>query len=139
MTPGQKLNITLSLYIMDFIGKKELVRTEPVRRAFASVAWVAGPTIGVFLYGRYGPAGADAFSALCACLVLVYFWILRFRDDPTVAAATRPPPNPLTAIRRYVSQPRLRLGWFIPLARSSWWATFFVYAPLFMVQSGVRR
>ncbi len=53
-----------------------------------------------------------------------------------MAAATRPPPHPLSSIRRFVSQPRLRLAWIIPFGRSCWWAMFFVYPPLYMVESG---
>src|SRR3546814_1527321 len=39
-------------------------------------------------------------------------------------------------IRRYLSQPRLRLAWIIPFGRSTLWTTFFVYPPLYIVEQG---
>jgi hypothetical protein len=41
------LNITLNLYIMDNIGKKDLVRSEPLRLGTATLAWSASPFVGV--------------------------------------------------------------------------------------------
>src|SRR4051794_36972895 len=58
------------------------------------------------------------------------------QDNPAVRPATRPAPSPLANIARFVAQPRLRLGWIIPVGRSSWWSMFFVYPPLYMVTSG---
>ena len=52
-----------------------------------------------------------------------------------MAAATQPPPNPVASIRRFLSQPRLLLGWFIPFGRSCWWTMFAVYPPIYMVQT----
>src|SRR3546814_4404135 len=43
---------------------------------------------------------------------------------------------PWNNIRRYLSQPRLRLAWIIPFGRSTFWTTFFVYPPLYIVQQG---
>ena len=37
------LNVTLSLYIMDNIGKRELTRSEPLRLAVATLAWGVAP------------------------------------------------------------------------------------------------
>jgi MFS family permease len=129
-------NITLSLYIMDYIRKRDLVRTEPMRLMASAAAWTGGPTLGVWLYQEVG-RGAPELVTICASLLLLgYFWFLRMQENPAVAAATRPPPNPFKSIRRFVSQPRLRLAWIIPFGRSCWWAMFFVYPPLYMVQSG---
>jgi len=55
------LNVTLSLYIMDAIGKRELTRSEPLRLAVATLAWGLAPFIGVSLmqsWGLWAPAGA---------------------------------------------------------------------------------
>jgi MFS family permease len=43
---------------------------------------------------------------------------------------------PWNNIRRYMEQPRLRLAWIIPFGRSTFWTTFFVYPPLYIVQQG---
>src|SRR3546814_13350073 len=34
------------------------------------------------------------------------------------------------------SHPRLRLAWIIPFGRSTFWTTFFVYPPLYIVEQG---
>ncbi|QEX20771.1 MFS transporter [Hypericibacter adhaerens] len=130
------LNITLSLYVMDYIRRKDLVRSEPIRLMVSAAAWTIGPAFGVWLYSEVGHGVAELLSAASCALLLLYFWYLRLTENPAVAAATRPPPNPIATIRRFVAQPRLRLGWFVPFARSCWWAMYFVYPPLFLVQAG---
>lgn len=130
-------NIALSLYVMDYIRKRDLVRSEPLKLMFSAFAWTGGPFLGVFLYREVAPWAPEAVSAGSAALLLAYFWYLRLQENPAVAAATRPPPNPIKSIARFLAQPRLRLAWLIPFGRSSWWAMFFVYPPLYMVQSGV--
>ena len=130
------LNVTLNLYIMDSIPRGDFVRSEPLRLAISGSAWTFCPSLGVFLYGRYGAGAADGLSAVAAVLLLATFWAIRLSDNPALAPARLPPPNPLRSIGRFVAQPRLRLGWLIAFGRSSWWAQFFTFAPLYMVISG---
>ncbi len=133
---GACLNITLSLYIMDYIHRRDLVVSEPRKFLFGAAAWLIGPPLGVWLAGRYGLWAACAFSAVFAVMTLGNFWRLRLAENPAVAAATRPPPSPWASIGRFVAQPRLRLAWAIAFARSSWWGAYMVYAPLLMVRGG---
>jgi hypothetical protein len=131
------LNVTLNLYIMDTIPRGDLVRSEPLRLAVSGGAWTLCPSLGVFLYGRFGAIAADGLSAAAAALLLATFWAIRLSDNPAIAAPRLPPPpNPLRNIRRFIAQPRLRLGWLIAFGRSSWWSQFFTFAPLYMVISG---
>jgi MFS family permease len=131
------LNVTLNLYIMDTIPRGDLVRSEPLRLAVSGGAWTLCPSLGVFLYGRFGAIAADGLSAAAAALLLATFWVIRLSDNPAIAPARLPPPpNPLRNIGRFVAQPRLRLGWLIAFGRSSWWSQFFTFAPLYMVISG---
>jgi MFS family permease len=129
-------NIVLSLYIMDYIKKRDLVKAEPRRLMFSAGAWTLGPTLGVWLYNEFGRGVPELVTACASLLLLSYFWYLRLQDNPAVAAATAPPPNPIKSIRRFLAQPRLRLAWIIPFGRSAWWSMFFVYPPLYMVQTG---
>jgi predicted MFS family arabinose efflux permease len=75
-------------------------------------------------------------SASFALLALAFFWYLRIKENPTVAPAKQRPPMPWNNIRRFLDQPRLRLSWIIPFGRSTFWTTFFVYPPLYIVQQG---
>ena len=131
------LNITFSLYIMDYIHKRDLVRSEPRKFLFSAGAWAAGPSLGVFLQTQLGAWSAYTFSGLFALLLLINFWRMRLRDDPAVARATKPPANPVASIGRFARQPRLRLAWAIAFARTCWWGIFLNYLPLFIVSAGL--
>lgn len=131
---GAATNIALMLYVMDYIRRRDLVHSEPLRLLFSAAAWATGPFLGVFLNDRLGRGTGETVTMISCALLLGYFWYLRIQDNPAVAAATQPPPNPLASIRRFVSQPRLRLGWFIPFGRSCWWSMFAVYPPIYLVQ-----
>jgi MFS family permease len=130
------LSITASLYIMQYINRRDLTRTEPMRLQFSAMAWTAGPWLGVWLYDTYGAASAYATSAIAAVLLLAYFWVLRLSDHPAIGPAAKPPPSPLRSIGRFLSQPRLRLAWAITFGRSCWWVFFFIYAPVYMIRAG---
>jgi MFS family permease len=130
------VNISLNLYVLDYISRKDFVVSEPRRLAYMAGGWCIGPGLGVYLYNGFGPFAAFAPAAVAALLTLGYFWFLRMRDSAAVAPATRRPPNPLENLLRFVRQPRLRLAWSIPFARSSFWQAFFIYPPLYIVQHG---
>ncbi len=130
------LNITTSLYIMQYIKKRDLTRSEPFRLQVAALAWTLGPSIGVYLYTEFGNAWPFFTSAVSAALLLIAFWFLRLGDDPVITDGKRGSPNPLKNINRFMRQPRLRLAWWITFGRSSWWVFFFIYTPLYMVTAG---
>ncbi|HEY9567159.1 MAG TPA: MFS transporter [Thalassobaculum sp.] len=130
------VNISLNLYILDYIRRKDFVTAEPKRLAFMGVAWFIGPALGIWLYKTHGLLAVCLPSACFAVLALGYFWFLRMQENPAVAPATRKPPMPWDNIRRFLAQPRLRLAWVIPFARSAFWTTFFVYPPLYIVKAG---
>lgn len=131
------LNISMSLYIMDYIRRRDLTTVEPFRLMMSAAAWTIGPYLGIWLNDSFGRGTAEGTSIAALVILLCYFWYLRIQDNPAVAAATRPPPSPFGAIRRFVSQPRLRLAWIIPFARSTWWSMFFVYPPIYAINSGL--
>ena len=135
------LNVTLSLYIMDNIGKRELTRSEPLRLAISTLAWGVAPYVGVRLMQSVGPLGAGGPQPRRhPPSSLAVFWALRLAEGgPIRAGAARPAPisHPLAAIRRFAAQPRLRLAWAIAFARSAFWTTFFIYVPILMVEGGL--
>jgi predicted MFS family arabinose efflux permease len=130
------VNISINLYILDYIRKKELSTSEPVRLAFLGIAWCTGPASGIYLYKTFGLAAVCIPSACFAAAALTFFWILRLQDNPAVAPATRRPPMPWQYIGQFLRQPRLRLAWIIPFGRSTFWTTFFVYPPLYIIRNG---
>jgi MFS family permease len=131
------LSVTLSLYIMEYINKRDLVRSEPRRYLFSAVAWSVGPSLGVFLQTRFAAGAAYGFSGFFAILLLANFWRMRLRDQPAVRPAPKSRMKPLASIVRFVRQPRLRLAWAISFARMCWWGVFLNYLPVFIVNAGL--
>lgn len=130
------LAITLNLYIMDHIRKTEVMQAESLRMAWSMLGWTAGPTLGVFLYSRYGIVAPNLVVIGFASVLLVMFWRYRLSDNALIRPGKIRASNPLANIGRFVAQPRLRLAWIIAFGRSCFWTTFFVYAPLLMVVTG---
>lgn len=131
------IEITFNLYVMDHIPREDLSHFEPLRMLVMALPWAVAPWLGVFLRGNLSPLAPFLLAALCALILFGYFWYLRLSDDPTVSPAKGPPPSAFKNIRRFVSQPRLLLAWSLAAGRSSWWVLFFVYGPLFAVESGL--
>lgn len=131
------INIGLLLYVMDFIPRHQMIRSEPLRLFSSCLPWGLGPWAGVELYKHFGAEATAALSFVAYACLLLYFWYLRLSDNPAVAAATRPPPNPIENVKRFVAQPRLLLGWFIAFGRSAWWSMFFVYPTLYLRNNAV--
>lgn len=134
------LNITLSLYIMDHIRRTDLARSEPLRLSLSTFSWMTGPALGVWLYVHFGPWGPQLVAIAAATALLTLFWYLRLSDNVNAL----PPGNAdrfsaLQNLRRFLSQPRLRLAWLIAFGRSCFWVTFFIYGPLLLVEAGLSK
>lgn len=132
------LNITLSLYILQYIRRVEFADCESRRMQYSAIAWVAGPALGVYLYQQFANVVPFVVSGVMSLLLLTVFWILRLSEQPAIIAPTeRSRRGPLRSIGRFVAQPRLRLSWSIVFSRSSWWVFFFIYTPVYAVQQGL--
>lgn len=124
--------ITFQLYVMDYIAKRDLVRSEPLRFQMGSLIWAFGPALGVFLYERFGALEAMVLPSFFGALVLLNFFRLGLEER----TRSKPPGNPLANIRRFVDQPRLRLAWTLAFCRTVWWGMCMVYVPLYLVRAG---
>lgn len=127
---------TLNLYVMDHLHRSEFSRVESHRLAVSTLAWILGPTFGVFLYARYGLVVAHATSATFAVVLLAVFWHFRLSNDPFIRPGLVRPLNPLSSVRRFFAQPRLRLAWTIAIGRTCFWKMLFVYGPILMITTG---
>ena len=131
------LNISLNLYIMEFIHKRDYVKNDALRLAFSTIGWTFAPYFGVWLYDRYGMGATYGWAIAWSVLLLVVFWYVRMSENTPIRPGNLKPPSPFANIGRFVAQPRLRLAWAIAFVRSSFWVTFFVYTPILMVSSGL--
>ncbi|MBI4183024.1 MAG: MFS transporter [Proteobacteria bacterium] len=131
------IEITLSLYIMDQVPRREFGTFEPMRVLFAVIGLAVGPWLGVYLETRMAAWLPFALSAAGAGVMFGYFWFLRLTEHPAVPTATRAAPHPLKFLHRFFVQPRLRLAWVLAVGRSSWWSLFYIYAPIYAVTAGL--
>jgi Major Facilitator Superfamily len=128
-------SVCLILFIVDFIPRRNLVRSETLRLFASCLAWGFGPVIGVALYQRHGILAPATVSIAIHLVLILYFRRLRLAEP---RAETIPPPrNPLTMIRRFAAQKRLRLSWLIVFGRSAWWSMFFTYPALYLQDHGI--
>jgi MFS family permease len=125
----------LNLYIMTYIPRRELSRSEPVRTFFSGIAWCSGPFLGIFLLNHVSAYAVFGLSAVCAALLLAYFWKLRLEYGAADTSDQLKVANPLPHIRRFLEQPRLVLAWILNFARESWWVALFIYGPIYTADS----
>jgi MFS family permease len=130
------LSIVLNLYIMEYIPKQSMVRSESLRLALSTFSWSAGPVFGVWLYVRFGPLAPYLWSGLWAFILIAIFWYFRLSSSVAISPGPLKPVDPIANVRRFAAQPRMRLAWLIAFGRSCYWATFFIYAPILMVATG---
>ncbi len=130
-------SVCLSLYIMDYIGRQELIYTETRRMLYTGIAWLIGPILGLWLwedFTRWSPFGLSAIAALGT---LAYFWYLRLGHEGAIRKARSHPVNVLRIIPRYFQQRPLRIAYWITLTRSIFWMTLFVYGPIYVVEANL--
>ncbi len=130
-------SVCLSLYIMDFIGKRDLTVTESRRIVYTGVAWLIGPTLGVWLWSRGSTVAPFAVSAVATLLMIGYFWRLRFHHNAVLMTPNSVIPNPFANVIRYFRQRHLRIAYAITLSRAVFWAALFVYGPIYIVEAGL--
>ena len=132
-------NVTLQLYILDNIHKDDLTRSEPLRLGLSTFAWVVCPYAGVFMYQHYGPAATQACALAASLTLLCVFWYLRLHDPHVMPSGTIAVLNPVSNVKRFVAQPRLRLAWLVAFTRSAFWMSVFTYGPLLMIEGGLGK
>ena len=130
-------SVCLTLYVMDYVGKRELAMNESRRMVANGMAWLIGPSLGIWLWQNVDPAAPFLLSALCAVLVLAYFWRLRLGGSPILVTPKSVADNPLKNIARFVRQKHLRIAYLVTLIRSMFWVSVFVYGPIYIVEAGL--
>ena len=130
-------SVCLSLYIMDYIGKKEFTTVESRRMVYNGGAWLVGPSLGIWLWNHTAPWAPFAMASVAAIFLLWYFWHLRLGPNKIVVKAKQASVNPLPIIVRYFKQPALRIAYLITISRSIFWVTLFVYGPIYAIEAGL--
>jgi MFS transporter, ACDE family, multidrug resistance protein len=128
--------VCLNAYVLDFIAKVELGRTETLRMFYSAFAWSAGPVSGVILWQYWAPA-PFLLGGLFALVQIAAFWWLRLGNGKLIARARAPAPNPLAFLGRFAAQPRLIAGWMFAVLRSCGWWVYIVYLPIYAIENGL--
>ena len=130
------IQICVNAYLMDFIAREDLGKSETLRLFYSAAPWAIGPVVGVWLWKQWAPL--PYLLAIGGALVLTsFFWHLRMGNGKTIMRARGPTPNPLAYLGRFFAQPRLIAGWLFAVLRSSGWWVFVVYLPIFCIESGL--
>jgi MFS family permease len=128
------LEIPLMTLIMQSIPRSQLSRFEPIRVVFAGVCMSISPWLGYQFYQHlwsYSPNLVAAMAAAAATAIA-----LRFLPRGIPLRNTTKTPLGRQSMQRFVMQPRLFVAWLLAVARTSFWAVFYTYAPIFAVTCG---
>ncbi len=128
--------VCLNAYVLDYITRADLGRSETLRMFYAAFAWSVGPVTGVWLM-QFWEGTPFVLSGFFALVLLGVFWVMRLGNGKLIARARGPAPNPLAYLGRFFAQPRLIAGWLFAVLRSCGWWVYVVYLPIFAVQSGL--
>jgi MFS family permease len=130
-------SVCISLYIMDYIGKKELIFTESKRLLYTGIAWMIGPILGLWLWKEYYQWAPFLLAACASAGMISYFWYLRLGHSQVIKPAKTPSVNVLRIIPRYFQQSALRIAYMITLSRAIFWMSLFIYGPIYVVEAGL--
>ena len=128
-------SVCLSLYIMDYIGKRELIYTETRRMLYAGIVWMVGPTLGLWLWENAASWAPFALTVFASVGMLSYFWYLRLGHGKGIQKARSRPANVFKIIPRYFNQRPLRIAYWITMSRSMFWVTLFIYGPIYVIEA----
>ena len=128
--------ICTNAYLMDFIARAELGRTESLKMRYSALSWVIGPILGVTLWKVWMPLPYLIATGFAAAL-LATFWFMRLGNGRLITRARAPAPNPLAYLGRFFRQPRLVAGWLFAVIRSAGWWVYVVYLPIFCIEAGL--
>ena len=128
-------SVCLSLYIMDYIGKRELIYTETRRMLYAGIVWMVGPTLGLWLWENAASWAPFALTVFAAAGMLSYFWYLRLGHGQGIQKARSHSVNVIKIIPRYFKQRPLRIAYWITMSRSIFWVTLFIYGPIYVIEA----
>jgi MFS family permease len=128
-------SVCLSLYIMDYIGKQELIYTETRRMLYAGIVWMVGPTLGLWLWENAASWAPFVLTVFAAAGMLSYFWYLRLGHGKGIQKARSRSANVFKIIPRYFKQRPLRIAYWITMSRSIFWVTLFIYGPIYVIEA----
>lgn len=130
-------SVCLSLYIMEYIGKRDLTGSESTRLLYLGAVWLIGPATGTWIWSTAGMVAPFVVATVVAVFAISFHWYLRLEANPVLLHPNQPVMSPIRAIPRFFEQRNLRVAYAITCFRSIFWASLFVYGPLYVVEAGL--
>ncbi len=131
------IDVVFEVVVMEVIPRRAMARFEVARVFFIGIGLIVGPWLGVRLsldFGDWSTYGIVGSVAAGLCLYILYSGLL----NRGRSAKSRPvPPSALRFSIRYLRQPRLRLAWLLCFGRAGWWTMYFIYVPIYCVETGL--
>ena len=128
--------VCLNAYVLDYVPRAELGRTQSLQMVYAAAPWAIGPVAGVWMRHHWDPL-PFLVGAIFAFLQLTVFLYLRLGAGRHIARAGGQGVNPLAYLGRFFRQPRLIAGWLFAVIRSCGWWIYVVYLPVFCIENGL--
>lgn len=128
--------VCLNAYILDYINRESLGRSQSMQMLFAAGPWAIGPLTGVWLRSIWEPLPFIVAGSF-ALVLLTAFWVLRLGNGKQITKASGPAANPLSYLGKFFRKPRLIAGWLFAVVRSCGWWVYVVYLPIFCIESGL--
>lgn len=132
-------SVCLALFIMEYIDKRDFVRNESRRMFNNGLAWTVGPTLGLWLYTSVDERLPFIVAIGAALVSLGFFWVLRLGANPVLVKPRSRAPSPMRNIPRFFRQRHLRIAYAVTVVRGMFWVSFFVYAPIYVIEAGLSR
>lgn len=129
--------VCLSLYVMDYVAKDNLVLVESKRTLFLAAVWLTGPALGAWLWAEVDRAAPFLLTMTLAIGLICFHWYLRFERHPVLSTATQTPQSALKSLPRFFGQKNLRIAYAVTCLRSVFWAVAFVYGPIYVLEAGL--
>jgi ACDE family multidrug resistance protein len=129
-------SVLVTLYVMDFIGKGELIQIESNRMVYNGIGWLIGPSLGLWLARSVDPAAPFVLSAALSVPLLAYYWWLRVGNSEVITVAKTTSPSALANIPRFFGQKYMRIAYTITFIRALFWVALFVFSPIYVVEAG---
>ena len=128
--------ICFNAYVMDYVGRENLGRSQSLQMFYAATPWAVGPMLGVWLHDQWTPLPFLMAGGFAAALIGTFWW-LRLGNGKAIVKAAGPAVNPLAYLNRFFAQPRLIAGWLFASIRSTGWWVYVVYLPYFCIEQGL--
>ncbi len=129
--------VGLSLYVMDYVAKAELVLVESKRTFYLAAVWLSGPALGAWLWSEVASPLPFLLAMSLAIALIAIHWYMRFERHPVLSTAIQTPQSALRSLPRFFSQKNLRVAYAVTCLRSVFWAVAFVYGPIYVLEAGL--